>query len=270
MTDDRLRILFVGDLIGGPGRRCLAHFLPKYPADLVIANGENAAGGFGITPQIFAELRALGVGVVTSGNHVWNKKEIYPLLEANEERLLRPANYPERAPGRGWTVVPTAKGEVAVINLMGRAFMESWEDPFHAAERVLPLLPPSVRIRLVDFHAEATAEKVALTRFLDGRVSAVIGTHTHVQTADERVLPGGTGAITDVGMTGPRDGVIGIKYENAVARILTGMPCRFTVAESAVNIFNAVLLEIETTTGRTAAITRICEEHAEQGKEQTK
>lgn len=228
----------------------------KYGADLVIANGENSAGGFGITPDIADELLFLGIDVLTSGNHVWDKKEIEPYL-AKQERLIRPANYPEGNPGVGSVVVSTrAAGEVAVLNLEGRVFMSNLEDPFRVAEREIEKLKKQTPVVIIDFHAEATSEKIAFAWHLDGKASAVIGTHTHVQTADERVLPGGTAFITDVGMTGPMNSVIGVKKELAIARFLYQTPHRFEIPKGPVHL-NAVLLDIDEKTGKARSIERI-------------
>lgn len=256
-----MRILFVGDIVGSPGRRAVQELVPRlvdrYLVDLVVANGENAAGGIGITPQVAEELLNLGVDVLTSGNHIWKHKEIVPYLEESE-RLLRPANYPPGTPGRGWTVVETAAGRrVAVLNLEGRVFMSPLECPFRTADRLLAELPQNVVAVIVDFHAEATSEKQALGYYLDGRVSALIGTHTHVQTADERVFPGGTGYITDVGMTGPMNGVIGMKKEIILERFLSQRPQPFKVAAAQVQL-QGVLLEL-TDDGRCRSLTRIQE-----------
>lgn len=256
-----MRILFVGDIVGSPGRRAVQELVPRlvdrHLVDLVVANGENAAGGIGITPQVAEELLNLGVDVLTSGNHIWKHKEIVPYLEESE-RLLRPANYPPGTPGRGWTVVETAAGRrVAVLNLEGRVFMSPLECPFRTADRLLAELPQDVVAVIVDFHAEATSEKQALGYYLDGRVSALIGTHTHVQTADERVLPGGTGYITDVGMTGPLNGVIGMKKEIILERFLSQRPQPFKVAAAQVQL-QGVLLEL-TDDGRCRTLTRLQE-----------
>src|SRR5215470_10340099 len=216
--DLTVNLLFIGDIFASPGRRIVADHLEDIVAgnhiDLVIANGENAAGGFGITPSIAEDLLALGIDVLTSGNHVWDKREIYDYL-ARQPRLLRPANYPE-GPGSGVYVLRTRNGtECAVINLQGRTHMPATDCPFRKADQILADLAPSVKVRFVDFHAEVTSEKMAMGWYLDGRVSAVIGTHTHIPTADTRILPGGTAYQTDVGMTGPYDSVIGIKKEIA-------------------------------------------------------
>ncbi len=265
MSDALRRVLFVGDVIGGAGRRCLQQLLAAHPADVVIVNGENAAAGLGITPKLYADLRELGADVVTTGNHVWHRKEIVPLLQAGEERLLRPANYPPGAVGRGWTVFDKAGLRVAVINLLGRAFMEPCDCPLQTLDRIL--LDPAVAaapVKIVDYHAEATAEKGMLAWYADGRVSAVIGTHTHVQTADERLLPRGTAFITDVGMTGPRDSIIGIKPEQPLHRALTGMPVKYEVAEGPC-VFNGLLLAVDAATGRVRELQRLNEEYAAQG-----
>ncbi|HET7321650.1 MAG TPA: TIGR00282 family metallophosphoesterase [Longimicrobiaceae bacterium] len=219
-----MRILFVADVIGSPGRKATKGLLrlvkSQTQADAVVLNGENSAGGFGITPDTLRELLDLGVDVVTTGNHVWDKKEIRPLLDS-EPRLLRPANYPPGNPGRGATVVEVGGVRLAVMNLQGRTFMPPLDDPFRAADALLAELEGEADLIVVDFHAEATSEKQAFARYLDGRVAAVVGTHTHVQTADERILPKGTAAITDLGLTGGLDGIIGMKAEISLDRQLT-------------------------------------------------
>jgi metallophosphoesterase (TIGR00282 family) len=240
-----MNILFIGDIVGAPGRRAVEELLPRlvdrYSIDLVVANGENASGGLGITPPVADQLLAQGIDLLTSGNHIWKHKEILPYLEETD-RLLRPANYPPENPGRGFTILETAAGEaVAILNLEGRVFMNPLECPFRTADRVLASLPPEVKVILVDMHAEATSEKLAMGWHLDGRVSAVIGTHTHVQTADERVLPGGTGYITDAGMTGPVDSVIGMKKEIILERFLSQRPQPFKVATQNIQLQGVVL-----------------------------
>lgn len=256
-----MKILLIGDIFGRPGRRALREGLAsarrRDDPRFVIANGENAAGGFGITPAIVDELLAEGVDVITSGNHVWDRREIYPRLDG-EPRLLRPDNYPAGNPGRGvWT---GAIGGVpgAVLNLQGRVFMKDIECPFRRLDVLLDRLAGSARIVIVDFHAEATAEKIALGRYADGRVTAVLGTHTHVPSADTRILPGGTAYVTDVGMTGPHGGVIGVQAEGAIERFLRQTPNRFEVAGEDVR-FQAVLLTVDEDTGRATAIERIDE-----------
>lgn len=255
---DRYGLLFLGDIIGRPGRRALEEFLPglkkKYSPSFVIANGENAAGGIGITPDICRQL--LGhVDVLTSGNHIWDKKEISAYLD-QEPRLLRPANYPSPNPGKGVCVTEVEGGfKVAVLNLQGRVFMEPLDCPFRAADRELEALGKLKAITIVDFHAEATSEKQALGWYLDGRVSAVIGTHTHVPTADERILPLGTAFITDVGMVGGYESVIGIKKEQAIQRFITARPQRFEPGRRG-KVFSAVFIEVDPRTGKALSIRR--------------
>jgi metallophosphoesterase (TIGR00282 family) len=254
-----VRILLIGDVMGKGGRRAVAELLPQIMGegiDFVIANGENASGGIGITPQGAEQLFAAGVDVITSGNHIWKKKELIPFLE-QEPRILRPANYPPGIPGRGGGIYTTAGGEkVGVLNLEGRVFMRSLESPFKTAEEQIALLRRETHMIIVDFHAEATSEKMALGWFLDGEVSGVLGTHTHVQTADERVLPGGTAYITDVGMTGPSDSVIGIKKEIALERFLTMMPNKFETATGRVELQGAIV-EVDERTGLSLTIHRV-------------
>ncbi|HET6638327.1 MAG TPA: TIGR00282 family metallophosphoesterase [Gemmatimonadota bacterium] len=257
-----MRVLFVADVFGRPGRRALEWGLELRRAiaapDLVVVNGENAAGGFGITPDIAREFLGLGAHVITTGNHVWDKREIYPTLD-EETRLLRPDNYPRGNPGHGvWT---GNAGDVAcaVLNLQGRVFMKEIDCPFRRLDALLeePVVR-AARVVIVDFHAEATAEKIALGRYADGRVTAVIGTHTHVPSADARILPGGTAFVTDAGMTGPHGGVIGVEAGAAVERFLRQTPNRFTVAETDVR-FQAISLDVDANTGRAQAIERIDE-----------
>jgi len=253
-----MKILMIGDICGRPGRRIVKDLLPglrrEHGASLVIANGENAAGGVGITEDTAEEIFAAGVDVITGGNHTWHNRDAYTLLDAHP-RLLRPANYPPGAPGRGALTVETPAGLVAVLNLQGRIFMGELDDPFHAAEHWVDELRKTTPLIIVDFHAEATSEKVALGWYLDGKVSALIGTHTHVQTADERILPQGTAYITDVGMTGPRDGVIGMDRKAILEHFLSGLPTRFTVARGATQL-NGVALEVDGD-GRARSVTRI-------------
>ena len=227
-------ILFIGDVVGGLGRRTLLGLLPGLRADLeptfVVVNGENAAGGLGITPPIADELFAAGVDAITLGNHAYHRREILPYLDQHE-RIVRPANYLRRHPGRGWTVVEHDGVRLGIVNLVGTVFLKAARSPFDEIETVLDALEGQADHVLVDFHAEATSEKVAMGWYLDGRVSAVLGTHTHVPTADERVLPGGTAYMTDVGMTGPRGGVIGVKKEQAVRSLVDQMGVRFETSE---------------------------------------
>lgn len=257
-----MNLLFIGDVIGRPGRAAIQARLPglvsRYQVDLTIANAENAAGGLGVTPTVAEELLGAGVDVLTTGNHVWRHREFADFAQS-ERRILRPANYPPGAPGQGAEVFETAhSGPVAVLNLVGRVFMEPLDCPFRAADREIEALRGRTNLIVVDIHAEATSEKVALGWHLDGRVSAAIGTHTHVQTADERVLPGGTAYITDVGMTGPRDSVIGIRREPVIERFLTGLPTRFEVATGPV-ILNGVAVTIDAETGTARSIERVIE-----------
>ena len=254
-----MNILFIGDIVGAPGRRVITELLPRavdqYCIDLVVANGENASGGLGITPQVADQFLSQGVDLLTSGNHIWKHKEILPYLN-DTDRLLRPANYPPGAPGRGLAVVETAAGEpAAIINLEGRVFMSALECPFRTVDQLLQTLPPEVKVILVDIHAEATSEKQALGWHLDGRVSAVVGTHTHVQTADERILPGGTGYISDAGMTGPVDSVIGMNREIILERFLTQRPHPFKVATQNLQL-QGVVLKIDSD-GRCREVLRV-------------
>lgn len=255
-----VKLLFIGDIIGKTGRQALSRELhrlvDRYLVDLVVVNGENAAGGFGLTEEIAGDLFKLGVNIITSGNHIWDKKDAMDFIR-REPRLLRPANYPEGIPGRGSGVFKTAGGvKVAVLNLEGRVFMNNLECPFRTADREIALLMKETPVILVDFHAEATSEKSSLGWHLDGRASAVIGTHTHVQTADERILPGGTAYITDAGMTGAFDSVIGIRKEEAIARFLTQLPTKFEVAKGNIRL-NGVLVEIDEMSGKALRIERI-------------
>ncbi|MFQ5454724.1 MAG: TIGR00282 family metallophosphoesterase [Nitrospirota bacterium] len=255
-----MRIIFIGDIVGECGRKILRRQLNslvrKERIDIIAVNVENAAGGFGITVNIAEEFLDMGIHVMTSGNHIWDKKEIINYLN-KQERLLRPANYPEGVPGFGSTILNLKDGEkLGVLHLMGRIFMTPIDCPFRTAEREIEILKRETPNILVDFHAEATSEKVAMGLFLDGKVSAVIGTHTHVQTADEQVLPEGTGYITDVGMTGPFHSVIGIKKEQAIKKFLTHTPKRFEMAKG-VGILSGILIEIDPVRGHTTGIERI-------------
>lgn len=255
---DKFGVLFIGDLIGRPGRRALSRFLPelrkKYQPDLVVANAENAAGGNGLTEETGKEL-FFQVDVLTSGNHIWDKKEVLNYLE-KEDRLLRPANYPAANPGHGYYIYQSEKGvRAAVVNLQGRVFMEPIDCPFLVADRLLAEIIPITPIVIIDFHAEATSEKQALGWYLNGRVSAVIGTHTHIPTADERLLPGGTAYITDVGMAGGLNSVIGMKPEQALQRFLTSRPQRFEPATDGL-MLSAVYVEIDPASGKALTIKR--------------
>jgi len=254
-----MRILFIGDLVGSPGRELvtknLAEITRQHSVDLVIANGENAASGFGITPKICEELFLAGVEVITGGNHSWDRKEIHAYIP-NEPRLLRPANFPS-SPGRGLYLGTSRGGErYAVLNLQGRVFMTALDCPFRTADTELARIPPDVKVIFVDMHAEATSEKQAMGWYLDGRVSVVVGTHTHVATADERVLPNGTAYITDVGMTGPHESVIGMDRNSMVKRFLDSMPVKFEVAIGDPRL-NSVLVDVDEQTGRARSISRV-------------
>ncbi len=255
-----MRLLFIGDIVGRPGRQLvrlgLSAIVSRHDVDFVVANGENAAAGFGITREIGDELLGLGVEVLTSGNHIWDKKEALDYI-GTEPRLLRPANYPAGVPGNGSYVARARNGQsVGVINLMGRVFMLNIDDPFSVALREIELMRPRARIIFVDFHAEATSEKAAMGWHLDGKVTAVVGTHTHVQTADERVLPKGTAFLTDVGMTGPHDSIIGVEIEPALGRFLTGLPARFETATANPRL-NAILIDADEATGRATDVERL-------------
>jgi len=260
-----MRILFIGDIFGRPGRSIVKDRLPgivrDQAIDLIIANGENAAAGFGITPALAEELFELNIDVITTGNHIWDKREIidyFQMVEGNgrgpARRILRPANFPADMPG--WGLYEGSKGKIAyaVINLQGRVFMGSNDDPFRMADQLLKKV--EAKVVLVDFHAEATSEKISMGWYLDGRVTAVIGTHTHVPTADERVLPNGTAYITDVGMTGPYDGVIGVKKELVVGKFLNGMPVRFEPATGDVRLCS-VVIDCDEKTGKAREIERL-------------
>ena len=242
-----MKILFIGDIVGKPGRRAVRELLPgiveENRIDFVIANCENAAAGFGVTAEIIEELNGALIDVLTSGNHIWDKKEVMGFIE-DCETLLRPANYPEGAPGRGSVVMTTQGGaRIGVLNLAGRIFMHPLDCPFRTADREIGILKKKADVIIVDMHAEATSEKIAMGWYLDGRVAAVLGTHPHVQTADDRILPGGTAYVTDVGMTGPFDSVIGIKKDVIMQRFLRQIPNKFDVAKGDVRL-QAVIVEI--------------------------
>jgi len=255
-----MKVLYIGDIMGEPGRRAVARAVPRLVAqrqiDVVIGNGENVAGGFGITPDLAEELFGMGLSAITTGNHAWDKKEILDYFP-RERRLLRPANYPEGAPGQGSVVIETKGGEeLAVLQLMGRVYMPTLDCPFQVGRREMTRLKKRVAAVLVDMHAEATSEKMAMGHYLDGEATAVVGTHTHVQTADEQILPRGTAYLTDIGMTGPLHGVIGVKKELAIEKFLTGMPQRFEVA-SGPTVFCAALIELDARIGKALSIERI-------------
>jgi metallophosphoesterase (TIGR00282 family) len=254
-----MKILFIGDIVGSLGRQIvsdrLADIVEQRQINLVIANGENSAAGFGITPRIAEELFAAGAEVITGGNHIWDKKEILEYIK-QQPRLVRPANFPDLNPGSGLYVGESKAGvPYAVLDLQGRVFMAANDCPFRAADREIARIPPEVRVIFVDFHAETTSEKEAMGWYLDGRVSAVIGTHTHVATADEHVLPGGTAFQTDAGMTGPHNGIIGMDKTAILKRFIDGQPARFEVANGDVQM-NTVLIDVDEATGHARSIVR--------------
>ena len=260
-----MNLLFIGDIFASAGRGVVAERLSgiihEESIDFVVANGENAAGGFGITPTIAEDLLELGIDCITSGNHIWDKREIYEYLDRPPQLLLRPANYPEGLPGKGVQVVRARNGtEVAVINLQGRTYMPATDCPFRKADDILAKLPGTVKIRFLDFHAEVTSEKIAMGWHLDGRVSAVIGTHTHIPTADERVLPDGTAYLTDSGMTGPYDSVIGVEREPILRKFLTSMPVKMEAARGRVELRGAIV-DIDEQSGRARSIRRYLTTH---------
>ena len=254
-----MKIMMIGDVYGEPGRAALTKLLPKlrdqHRIDFTVVNVENSAGGFGVTQPIAESVLDLGVDVMTTGNHVWDKKETVSYI-VKENRLLRPANYPEGTPGAGYITVKAGPHRVTVINLMGRVFMNPIDCPFRKVEAILESVGGETPIRLVDFHCEATSESIAMGWWLDGKVSAVVGTHRHVQTADERVLPGGTAYITDLGMTGPTDGVIGVDREQILQRFLYQMPMRFETAKGPTAL-HGVVITVDPDTGRASAIERL-------------
>lgn len=250
----------VGDIFGKPGRKAVKELIKtyrnQYELDFVIANGENAAGGNGITREIANELYNAQIDFITMGNHTWDKKEIFQFIDT-DKKIIRPANYPPGTPGRGWAIVPLSNElKIGIINLSGRVFLPPLDCPFRVGERIVEEISKETHIIIVDFHAEATSEKIAMGWFMDGKVSAVVGTHTHVQTADERILPYGTGYITDVGMTGPHDSILGVKRDIVIQKFLTQLPARFETAQGVAQ-FNAILLEIDETTGKTMGLKRI-------------
>lgn len=256
-----LRVLMVGDIVGRPGRKAvrdlLRNYRKKYCLDLIIANGENAAGGNGLNDTVANELYDSGIDIITMGNHTWDKREILEFIE-HDHSLIRPANYPPGTPGRGYSIFSVNNTRVAVVNLSGRVFLSPLDCPFRIADNLIADLRKNTSIIIIDFHAEATSEKIAFGWYMDGKVSAVIGTHTHVQTADERILPLGTGYITDAGMTGPRDSVLGIDKDLVIQKFISQMPVRFEVASGPLQ-FNGVILDICRTTGKTLRIERLNE-----------
>lgn len=251
-------ILVIGDVVGKPGRQAIVQLLPaikqQYAVDFTIINAENVAGGIGVTPQTATDLLNAGADVLTSGNHIWAQKDIIPVLDSDTP-LIRPLNYPPGVPGKGFII----SKRVMVVNLIGRTFIGNFDDPFRAMDYLLEHTPEKPPIVVVDFHAEATSEKVALGRYLDGRVSAVLGTHTHVGTIDARILPGGTAYVTDIGMTGPDDSIIGDDIDKVIQRFLTQLPHRLSVGKGKA-VLNAVLVSVDNITGRAFAIERIQKE----------
>lgn len=261
-----LRLLMIGDIVGKPGLKITCRAVPllrkRERLDLVIANAENAADGSGLTPAIFRKLVAAGVDGVTLGDHIYRRGEVIPLLKA-EPTIVRPANFPSEAPGAEWMVLKTASGhEVAVFSLLGRVFMKPVDCPFKAAERVMAAIPPSIKVRVCDFHAEATSDKQLLGRLLDGRVAAVVGTHTHVPTADETIFRGGTAFQCDLGMTGPYESILGRKIERVAEATVTFVPMQFDVATDDVRLAGAII-DIDETTGHATAIRRVMVRHEE-------
>lgn len=250
-----MRVLFIGDIVGKPGRSAvhlLLSFLKKtYTPDLTIANIENISGGLGIVFKNYEEISALAIDYFTSGNHIWTRRETQNWIDA-AENLIRPANYPS-APGKGYTLFQLRGIKCCIINLEGRVFMKNLDCPFRKLDEILKVIPSDTKIKIVDFHAEATSEKVALGRYSDGRVSVILGTHTHIQTADAVIFPGGTGYITDVGMTGPRDSIIGMDIDSVINRFITQMPTRFAVPNTA-KLLSYVVVDIDATTGKTFSI----------------
>ncbi len=253
-----MRFLIVGDVVGKPGRKMLADKLGTIKEELdiqgVIVNGENAAGGLGIVPEVCEEILGYGVDVITSGNHIWDKKEIVDYIDY-QPRLIRPLNYPPGVPGRGWTIVE-GKNKWIVVNMSGRVFMPALDCPFHRIEEELENLKKITNLIFLDFHAEASSEKIAMGWFLDGKISCIFGTHTHVATADERILPQGTAYITDIGMTGACDSVIGVEKEDILTKFLTQMPIKYRVAKDNVQL-NGIVVEVDEATGRAVRISRL-------------
>lgn len=255
-----MNILFIGDVVGSPGRKMVQEYLPKlkekYRPSITIFNGENSAGGKGITERIYKDFLSWGANVITLGNHAWNKKEIFDFID-DADYLIRPANFPTGNPGKGLVFVNLNGEEVAIINLQGRTFMPAIDDPFLKADELIEQAQKRTNIIFIDFHAEATSEKQAMAWYLDGRVSAVVGTHTHIQTSDERILSEGTGFITDVGMTGPYDSILGVEKEVVIQRFLTNLPTRFEIDKSGRTQLNGIVVQINKQTGKATKIERI-------------
>ena len=255
-----MRVMLTGDVVGRPGRRAFQKYTPKLreekKIDIVIVNGENSAGGKGFTRKSLDELYHAGADIITSGNHVWDKKDVLEFID-QEPFLIRPANYPEGAPGKGWCIYPFKAWNIGVFNLSGRAFMPDMDCPFQKAEEILREIRSECDVLFLDFHAETTSEKMAMGWYLDGRVNGVVGTHTHIQTADARILPGGTAYITDLGMVGPWNSVLGVKSEIIIRKFTTAMPCRFDLEEDGPCVYSAVIVDIDNQTKKTTGIERI-------------
>jgi len=259
-----MKFIFLGDVVGEPGRKAVIDTVPVFKKeqgiDFVIVNGENAAAGRGITPKITIDLLRAGISVITTGDHIWDQKEIIPYIDT-EPRLLRPINYPDKTPGQGSIVLETAKGKIGVINVQGRTFMQPiLENPFRVMDEAVSRMLVETQVIFVDCHAETTSEKIAMGRFLDGKVSAIIGTHTHTQTADEQIFPGGTAFLCDAGMCGPSQSILGRDIEPIVARFITNLPVNFPVAKGPVKIHGA-LIEIDEATGRALSIKRVAQDY---------
>lgn len=255
-----MNILFLGDIVGSPGRKMVQQYLPqlkeKYRPTVTIVNGENAAGGKGMTEKIYKQFLTWGIQAITMGNHTWDKREIFEFID-DAKYLVRPANFPEDTPGTGIIFLQINHQEVAVINLQGRTFMAPLDDPFKKVNELIALAKQRTNIIFLDFHAEATSEKLAMGWHVNGRISAMVGTHTHVQTADERILPEGTGYITDVGMTGPYNGILGVEKEAVLSRFQTNLPTRFDVTKQGPNQLNGIMFTIDEETGLTMKVERI-------------
>lgn len=255
-----MKLLFIGDIVGSPGREMVTEYLPKlkekYRPQVTVVNGENAAAGKGITEKIYKQFLQLGIQAITMGNHTWNKKEIMEFID-DAPYLIRPANFPENNPGKGIIYLNVNDVEIAIINLQGRTYLEPNDDPFRKGDELIAEAKERTNVIVIDFHAEATSEKQAFAWYVDGRVSAVIGTHTHTQTADERILPNGTAFITDVGMTGSYDGILGVEKESVINRFLTNMPVRFEVEKKGRKQLNGCIIQIDPITGKATHIERI-------------
>jgi metallophosphoesterase (TIGR00282 family) len=255
-----MNIMMIGDICGRPGRCTAAHFIPilkqEYNLDLIIANGENSAGGVGITAKVLDELLKMDIDIITTGNHIWDKKEIFDFID-DEECLIRPANYPPGTPGKGYHIVSVQDRKVGIINLLGRTFMPPIDCPFRTAHEIISEIKDFCEIIIIDFHAEATSEKLALGWYLDGKVSCVAGTHTHIQTADERILPQGTAFISDLGMVGPWNSILGVDKEPVIRKFLTGLPAKFNVAAGDDTIFCDIIIQLDAHSSKVNNIIRI-------------